>query len=346
VEERDRHGAPRRAMRAGMAAMLAAWCALAGAPAGADGFKIGITRIANTAPIAIAIERHYFEAEGLTPEFITFDSQQPIAVAAASGDIDFGIAATTAALFNLAAQDRLRIIAGGVAEAPGFHYLAFIASAGAYAGGLKSVRDLPGHSFALTQMGTGLQYALGVIAGRNGFDVKTVRLLPLQSNSNISSAIAGGRADSAIFQSTGALPLLTAGEAKLLGWVGDETGGFQGNLTFAAIKTVADRPDTIRRFLRAFRTAARDYHDAFTAPDGTRRDGPGAPDLIAIIARYLGQSPDMVKDGLPYLDADLRFDFADVQHQIDWYRAQGLIKGEANLDALMDKRFVGALPKS
>jgi hypothetical protein len=34
-----------------------------------------------------------------------------------------------------------------------------------------------------------------------------------------------------------------------------------------------------------------------------------------------------------------------VRHQIAWYRAQGLIKGEVNADALIDKRYAVALPK-
>jgi NitT/TauT family transport system substrate-binding protein len=322
------------------AVLMVASCLLVPRAAAAEDFKIGLTKIANTAPIAIAMERGYFKEAGLTPDATYFDSQQPIAVAVGSGDLDFGIAAITAALFNLAAQDRLRIIAGGIAEHPTFHYLSYIASNAAYAGGLKSVRDMGGHSYALTQMGTGLQWTLALTAELKGFDVKTVRLLPLQSNANIASAIAGGRADSAVFQSTGALPLIDKGDAKLLGWVGDETGGYLANLTFASIKTLQDRPDMVKRFLQAYRKGAHDYHDAFTGPDGKRRDGPDAAALVTLIAHYLGQPEALVKAGIPYIDAELRIDPADVDRQMDWYRGEGQMKSNDKLDALMDKRFV------
>jgi NitT/TauT family transport system substrate-binding protein len=310
----------------------------------AETIKIGISRQANSAPIAIAQAKGYFTAEGLAADLVFFDAQQPIAVGVASGDIDFGIGAETAALYSLAGQGALRIIGGGSSEAPTFHYLGFIASNRAFDAGLTSVKLLPGHTAALTQMGTGLQYALGQVADKYGFDVKRITLLALQSNSNIASALAGGRADAAVFSSTGAMPLLARGDAKLLGWVGDETGMHQANLTFTAAKTADARGDLVRRFLNVYRRATHDYHDAITAADETRHDGPAAPEMVTIISKYLGQPEAMVRDGLPYIDRDARVDVSDVQSQIDWYRAQGLLKGDFGAAAVIDSRYVVPLP--
>jgi NitT/TauT family transport system substrate-binding protein len=325
--------------------LVAAACAGTSGMAAAETIKIGVSKLASCAPIAIAMAKGYFTAEGLSPELVFFDAQQPIAVAAVSGDIEFGIAAETAALYTLAGQGQLRVIAGGASEAPTFHYLSILASDHAYETGLKSPRDLPGHSVALTQMGTGLQYSLGLIAEKYRFDIKRVTLLSLQSNANIASALAGGRADASIFSSTGALPLIERGDVKLLGWVGDETGVNQAYLLFAAAKIADERQPTVEHFLRAFRKAARDYHDAFTDQDEKRKDGPAAPETLTIIAKYLDQPVERVKLGIPYLDRDARVDVKDVRHQIAWYRAQGLIKGEVNADALIDKRYAVALPK-
>ncbi len=312
-------------------------------PAAAESIKIGVTKLASNAQIAIARDKGYFAAEGLTPELVFFDAQQPIAVALASGDLDFGNAAETAALYSLAGQGTLRIIGGGVSEAPTFHYLALLVSNKAYEAGLKSAKDLPGHSFALTQVGTGLQYSLGIFAEKYGFDVKSVSLLPLQSNANIASALAGGRADSAIFSSTGALPLINKGDAKLLFWSGDETGRVQANLLLTSPKMADEHRDTVEKFLRAIRNGSRDYHDAFTGPDEKREDRATAPEILQIIASYLGQPAELVTQGLPYLDREARLDAKDVQHQIDWYRAQGLMKGDANADALIDQRYAKLL---
>lgn len=332
----------RLAIALGTAAL--AMCALAPGAARAEEVKIGVSRLASCAQIAIALAKGYFAAEGLTAELVYFDAQQPIAVAVASGDADFGNAAETAALYGMASQGLLRIIGGGASDAPTFHYLSFLASNRAYAAGLVSPRQFPGHSFALTQVGTGLQYALGLTAEKYGFDVKTVTLLPLQSNANVASALAGGRADAAIFSATGALPLVERGDAKLLGWVGDETGPHQANLIFTAPRMTDGRGDTVKRFLGALRKGARDYHDAFTDRDGKRQDQPTAPEILAIVAKYLNQPPAIVARGLPYLDRDGRIDVKDVQHQLDWYHGQGLMKEEIAADSVIDRRYAVPLP--
>jgi NitT/TauT family transport system substrate-binding protein len=327
---------------AGMVLVIA--CAAAPAAATPETIRIGVSKLASCAPIAIAMAKGYFTAEGLAPELVFFDAQQPIAVAAVSGDIDFGIAAETAALYTLAGQGQLRVIGGGASEAPTFHYLSILASNHAYESGLKSPRDFPGHSVALTQMGTGLQYSLGRVAEVYGFDIKSVTLLSLQSNGNIASALAGGRADASIFSATGALPLIQRGDVKLLGWMGDVTGINQAYLLFAAARIADERQQTVERYLRVFRKAARDYHDAFTGEDEKRKDGPTAPEILAILAKYLDQPVELVKLGIPYLDPEARLDVKDVKHQIAWYRSQGLIKGDVDTDTFIDKRFAVAVP--
>jgi NitT/TauT family transport system substrate-binding protein len=305
----------------------------------AETLRFGVTRIANCAPIAIAIGKGYFAAEGLDPKFTIFEAQAPIAVAVASGDLDFGDAAETAALYNLGEDGRVAIIASGAAEAPSFHALALVASNEAYAAGLKSAHDLPGHSFALTQMGTGLQYSLGRIAAKEGFDLSTVKLLPLQSNPNIASALSGGRADAAVFDTTNAMPLIQKGEVKLLGWVGDMTGYTPAFLLFASRNMLDHHAATVKRFLAAYSKATRDYYDAFTDSQGTRQDQATAAATLDMIAKWIGQPAERVKLGLPYVDREGRVDTAALQDQIDWYRSVGAIKTELKVARVVDNRF-------
>jgi len=312
---------------------------LASPRASAETIRFGVTKIANCSPIAIALAKGYFEKEGLQPKLTIFEAQAPVAVAVASGDLDFGDAAETAALYNLGEGGRVRIIASGAAEAPTFHSLAIIASNEAYAAGLTAPRDLPGHSFALTQMGTGLQYSLGKVAAKEGFDIKTIKLLPLQSNPNIASAISGGRADSAIFDSTNALPLIQKGEAKLIGWVGDLTGYTPAFLVFASRDMLDRHADTVKRFLAAYRLAVRDYYAAFTDAQGTRKDEPTAAATLDMIAKWVGQPPERVKLGLPYFDRDARIDMAAIQDQINWYRSIGAIKTHVRASKVVDHRY-------
>lgn len=320
-------------------AALGALAAFSVPKASAETISFGVSQIANDSPVAIALAKGYFKAEGLQPKLTIFHAQAPIAIAVASGDLDFGDAAQTAALYNLAHAGRARIIASGAGEGPGFHSLALVVSNKAYAAGLKSPRDLPGHSFALTQMGTGLQYSLGMVAAHEGFNPNTVKLLPLQSNPNIASALAGGRADAAAFDMTNAMPLIQKHEVHVIGFVGDIVGYSPAFLIFASRNMIEHHPKTVKRFLIAYRKATRDYYNAFTDAQGKRKNEATAPATLAMIAKWVHESPARVKLGLPYIDREGRVDMAAVQDQINWYRSIGAIKPKVLASNIVDKRF-------
>ena len=305
----------------------------------ADPIKIGMQKVPG--PVFIALDKGYFAAEGLDAEPVFFEAGQPVAVAAVSGDIDFGIAGFTGGLFGLAEQGALTIIGGQTREVPGFHANTVVASNKAYAAGLRTFKDLPGHSVAVTQIGSAFHYDLGLLAEKYHFDLKSVRLLPLQTNPNAVAAVSGGSADAAVSIISYLAPALDKGDVKLLGFIGDET-PWQLVGVFCATKTANERGDIVRRFLRAFRRGARDYHDAFTGPDGRRKDGPTAPELLAILAKDAGQPPERIGGSLGYIDPDLRIDVKDVAHQVAWYKDQGLVKGDLPGESLIDLRY--ALP--
>ena len=312
--------------------------------AGAGPIKIGLSKTFTGAAVFIAQERGYFAAEGVPAELVYFDSAEPVAVAVASKAIDFGVAPFTGGFYNLAARGALRVVAGGAREAPGFHYFAYIASKQAYAAGLTSLKELAGHPIATTQMGSSGHYALALLIEKYGFDANKIRVLPLQTLTNIRSAVSGGQVDAAVTNGASALRVIERGDAKLLGWVGDET-PWQVAAAFTATATADYRVEIVERVLRAYRKAVREYNDAFIAPDGTRRNGPTAPAILAIIAKYAEQPVEEVDIGIPYFDREARLDVDDVLHQIAWYEANGMVKGQVNGKDLVDTRYVVAMPK-
>ena len=327
-----------------LALMLAASAALLARQAVAENIKIGLLRVTAGAPVYIAQEKGYFAAEGLAPELVFFESAQPVSLAVASGDIDFGLAALTAGLYNLCGQGALRIIAGNIHEAQGFPGNVFIASNRAFAAGLKSLKDLPGHSFAVSQFGDPAHYSLALVAEKYHFDLTSVRVLALQSLPNMISAVSGGQVDVGLPPTTLARPLIQRGEVKALAWVGDET-PWQLGAVWTATKTANQRRDLVERFLRAYRAGARAYHDAFVGTDGKPLDGPTAPEVRSILAKYTEQSAESFKLGVTYIDAEARLDVKDVLHQIAWYKSQGMLSAGVDGDQIIDKRYVVALPE-
>jgi NitT/TauT family transport system substrate-binding protein len=305
----------------------------------AEAIKIGVVKVAANGPNFIAQEKGYFAAEGLEAEIVAFDSAEPIAVAVVSGAVDFGATGPGGALYNLAGQNAIRVISGLARESPGFPVFVFVVSNQAYQAGFKTFKDMAGHSGSVTQFGAPSHYAYAMLEAKYHIDPASVRVVPLQSLPNQVTGVTGGQVDSGVILATVTTPAINRGDVKLLGYVGDEI-PIQTGVVFTAAKTANDRRPTVEKFLRAFRKAARDYHDAFIGPDEKRLDGPTAPEILAMIGKYVGQSPQQLKAGISYIDADATLDVQDILRQIAWFKAQGMIKTDVTGDQVIDKRYV------
>src|SRR5712691_11563776 len=127
--------ATRRHVLAGLGVAAAAAAKSARAQ---EKLRVGVLRLVSSGPVFIAFERGYFRDRGLDVELKFFDAAQPIAVATASGDVEFGVTAFTGGLFNLAGKGALRIVAGQSREAPSYPLVAYLAGKSAFQAGLKS----------------------------------------------------------------------------------------------------------------------------------------------------------------------------------------------------------------
>jgi NitT/TauT family transport system substrate-binding protein len=305
--------------------------------------KIGMLLTAGSGPVYVAITKGYFAAEGLDAELVPFDAGQPVAVATVSGDIDFGTAGVTSALYTLTAEGALKIIAGSTQDLPGFPAAGVVVSKQAYQAGLTSLAQLGGHSTALTQIGSTYHYAFAILAEKYRVDMATVRTLPLQSLANAAAAVIGGQADSALLTANQIAPIQARDQAKLLAWAGDEV-PWQVAVMWTSTKTANERRATVERFLRAVRHGSHDVYAAYLGPDGRRQDGPTEPEITAIIAKYINLPVDKTRSLVGYTDPDLRINEKDIARQIAWYRSQGMLKSDLTLDQAIDQRYAKPLP--
>src|SRR6476646_1205363 len=201
--------------------------------------KVGVLRLSSSAPVFIAQDKGYFRDAGLEVELKFFDAAQPIAVATTSGDVDFGVTAFTAGLYNLAGKGTLKVIGGMSREKAGYPLIGYFASNNAYAAGLKTPVGLAGKRVAVTQVGSSFHYSLGLLADKYGFKLADLKVLPLQSLSNAAAALKGETVDAALLPVSTARTLIDSGGAKFLGWVGDET-PWQLGAVFASPKTLTN----------------------------------------------------------------------------------------------------------
>jgi NitT/TauT family transport system substrate-binding protein len=326
-----------RAALVGLLALMASAAARADEPLRA---KIGVLRLSSSAPVFIAQDKGYFREAGLDIELKFFDAAQPIAVATTSGDVDFGITAFTAGLYNLAGKGTLKVIGGMSREKAGYPLIGYFASNNAYAAGLKTPKDLAGKRIAVTQVGSSFHYSIGLLADKYGFKLADVKIVPLQSLSNAAAALKGETVDAALLPVSTAQKLMDDGGAKLLGWVGDET-PWQLGAVFASPKTLANKA-LVTKLLAVLERADREYHDVILS---SVKDGKAAIDdktkpLLEIIAKYTNLPVEQVVGNCAYIDAGGKLDVKNVDNQIKWLQEQGFVDKGFGAAAIIDKDFV------
>jgi NitT/TauT family transport system substrate-binding protein len=308
-------------------------------PARAETITVGLFHGTSAGgPIYIAMDKGYFAAEGLTVKVQFFNAGEPIAVATVSGDVDFGAAGISAGLYNLAGQGALKIIGGVNRDVPGFHAIGYYASNRAYEAGLRSIKDFAGHSAGVTTIGSTYHYTLGLLEQHGHVATKSVRYIPLHGMPNIATALTGGKIDVTILPVPFAAPALKRGDFKQLGYTSD-VAPWQVGVLWTATKTAKNKPDLVKRFYRAYRKGGHDYNAAFTGPNGERIDGPTAPAVLAIIAKYTHQSVAQIDRGISYVDPDGKLDVANVESQVRWFKSQGMVKPKVDAKALIDRRY-------
>jgi NitT/TauT family transport system substrate-binding protein len=328
-----------------MQAVLARFClavsvlTLASPALALDRITIGTVASTGGASIFVAEALGYFAANGLEAKLVQFAAAHELSTAAAAGNIDFGSTGINAPLCVFANEGKIRIIGSGGEEHPGFHTVGFVVSNKAYGEGLRGLRDLGGHSVATTQFGGAFQYDIDLALKKYGIAEKTVRILGLQTNGNIASAISGGQVDAAVQSSSGVFALADAGKAKVLGWVGDELGNRQTAFTFTTGAMAKDHPDIVGRFLDSFRKAGAAWDRAFMDANGARQDQPDAEKMIAVVATTLSLPPAAIAKGIGYFDPEARLKLADLQNMLDWLYEQSMIKTKMDAPSLIDPRF-------
>ena len=326
--------------------VLAAFLSLGAAgSAGAEDLikaRIGVLRLSSSAPVFIAQDKGYFHDAGLDVELKFFDAAQPVAVATTSGDVDVGVTAFTAGLYNLAGKGALKLIGGMSRDRPGFPLIGYFASNKAYDAGLKTPKDIAGKRVAVTQVGSSFHYSLGLLADKHGFKLSDVKIVPLQSMSNMSAALKGETVDAALLPVSAARKLMEEGAVKHLGWVGDET-PWQVGAVFAAPKTLANKT-VVTKLLAALERADREYHDVIltTVKDGNAAIDDKTRPLLEIIAKYTNLPVEQVVGNCAYVDRDGKLDVRNVDNQIKWLQAQGFADKGYDAESIIAKDYVKA----
>jgi NitT/TauT family transport system substrate-binding protein len=332
----------RRHMLGGAMALLGS-AAVPGARAqAADKVNVAALRFVSSGPLFIAQGRGYFAAEGLDVDFKFFDAAQPVAVAIASGDADFGATGYTAGLFNIAGKGVLKVVAAQFSEVKGFESSALVVSSKAYAAGLTTPAGLKGKSFALTQTGSTFHYMVGGIAQASGFDIDAIELKPLQTVGNMVGALKSSQVDAAILPSFIARPLDASSEAKIIAWVGD-LAPYQGGALFTSARNLDTRRPLVERFVRAYQKGVADYRAFFIEKSVSGDEVPTLLHKYVFADEPAASAYAKIRTGALFINKDAALDGADIARQVEWYKARGLVDKTVDAAKFVDTTLIPPL---
>jgi NitT/TauT family transport system substrate-binding protein len=295
-------------------------------PAGAgEKVMVGVLRLTSSAPVFIAKEQGLFRDEGLDVELKFMKSAQPVAMALAAGDLDVGATGLTAGLYNAVAQGlNATIVADKGRVWSGYRLVGLMVSNEAWKAGVRTLADLKGRRVGVTQIGSTFHYMLGNMLEKKGLSLNDVKVTPLGGVKNMLDAVASNRIDTAFMVQ----PFCTTMAAKKTGhimlWVSDVM-SYQIAGIFLSQKMIEDR-ERSKAFLRAYIRACRFYYDnCLVKKDGRFVKGKGFDAIMGYISKYTARKPALIGEGLNYNDRNGKLMVEDIQHQIDWYRANRLI---------------------
>jgi NitT/TauT family transport system substrate-binding protein len=299
--------------------------------------KVGALRFTSHSASFIAQERKYFADAGLNVEFEFFQAATPMAVAIASGDVDYAVTAVSGGLINLAEKGAIKVIGGALSEESGIDGQKYLASDAAFQAGVTSCAALDGKRYAVTQSGSSFHYMGSKMAQAEGIDLSFV---PLQKVGAIIGAMKSGQVDGWSIVPHLAKPLAGSGALHIIGNVADYLPDYQVTTVFTSAKNAADQRGQTESFLNAFSKGADDYAAAMI--DGTA-DQAAMVDLIhkyVYADRERAKAAPSIINGTMRINTGAALNIASIKDQLDWFKSEDLVDAGISIDQLVDQSYV------
>lgn len=303
--------------------------------------KVGASPVVSTAGFFVALEKKFFEAEGLDVEIQIFQaSSAPMNPLLAKGELDVGGGNLTAGLF--AANEsgaNIKIVAdkGSVRERADYIKLLVrkdLVDSGRY----KALKDLKGMKLSFTALGgTSQEAAAAALLKKGGLKPADVEFLKM-SYSDSNKALATKTIDAVVQVE----PFVTMAEQE--GIAKAVTGLYaiypnqQSAAVFYSPIFAKERRDAAVKFMRAYIRGCRSYSAAF-APTGTATE---REEIIAILMKWTSLKEKTLFDKMmpAGLDHDGRLNMASLKQDAEYYLSQGYLKKAPQWETIVDNSFV------
>lgn len=307
--------------------------------------KVGTVNSSSDAGFFIADKKGYFRQEGISIEFIAFNSAAKMVASLGVGQLDVGGGAPSAGLYNAIARGiGVKIVADKGSSPPGFGYNPLLVRKDLVdSGRVKSFKDLKGLKVAVSAPGTSPASMLNEALKKGGLSYSDVTVVSLGFPQHV-IALQNKAVDASITTEPHVTTAVNGGVAVRFAGNDEFYPDQQVAVVLYGAPFIKDKPDTAKKFMRAYIRGVRDYNDALI---GAKLAGPSANEVIAILTEY---TP--IKDPAVYrsivahgTNPDGKVHEASLVKDLQFYREQGLIEGNVNVGQAVDNSFVEAVLK-
>lgn len=301
---------------------------------------VGALRFTSHSGSFLALEKGHFAAAGLDVELKFFQASQPMAVAIASGDVDYAVTAISGGLISLADKGAIKVIGGALSEEEGIDGQKLLASDAAFQAGLTSASMLDGKTYGMTTAGSSFHYMGSKIAAAEGAKVK---FKPLQKVGAIIGALKSGQIDAWSIVPHIAKPLAGSGKVHIIGNVSDYIPNYQVTTVFTSANNAANERGMTGDFLTGFSAGVADYNAAMV--DKTQGDD-AMQATVDLIHKYVyadrprAKAAKSIINGSMRLNAGAALNTMSVEDQLSWFKSEGLVSADITLDTLVDASYV------
>ena len=198
----------------------------------------------------VGIEAKIFEAEGLDIAVSSFRGDAQMQQALAAGSLDVGLGSGPGLGFRVKGAPMIGVAA--MYGAP--RNLALLIPAKSP---IKSVAELKGKRIGVTTAGSLTDWVVRELSRQQGWGSNGIVIAPLGQMQARLAAMDRGELDGAVLEAANGYELEETGRTRNLILFGDIVKHFYTHVIFGTDDMVDNRPDLLRRFLRAwFRTVA------------------------------------------------------------------------------------------
>jgi NitT/TauT family transport system substrate-binding protein len=301
---------------------------------------VGALRFTSHSGSFIAVERGYFDDAGLDVELKFFQAAQPMAVAIASGDVDYAVTAMSGGLISLADKGAIKIIGGALSEEKGIDGQKILASDAAFKAGLRAPSELGGKTYGMSTAGSSFHYMGSKVAEAEGVEVS---FKPLQKVGAIIGALKSGQIDAWSIVPHIAKPLAGSGAVHIIGNISDYLPGYQVTTVFTSAKNASDERDQTKDFLAGFGKGVSDYNSTMIDKAGGDE---GVNAMVDLIHEYVytnrprEKAAPSIINGTMRINDGSKLNIASIRDQLEWFQSKDLVGKDITLDTVVDGSYV------